>query len=326
MRVAVSAAALAAACSKPPAPVERRTPLANAQSQAPHAKPNALAERADAALDSDTPSDYERPFAEKPVERDATRELFVDACKAGDHASCWKAMYVGRDLVGFHAAELPTLDLLATNCRAGDTWSCRALPIDRPLYRWKFDDAAGGMGRSEACDQPTASCDLAVLRRECDAGFAWSCSVLASSGGAGADAARLRKRAEDLALEDCTHDIVHQCQGDMTANWPEAARSDALRRMCRYSRLACVDVAASLEKRGETKDVRELRELACQYTQGGVGCARLAAGYLDGKYTEPVPGRGQQLLDWTCARTQKQLNYDRKQLEKAWPECKRASK
>jgi hypothetical protein len=344
MRVALAAVALALGCGNAPVttspperptPPERPKPVVNAQPQARDDKPNPLAQRAEEALDSDTPLDYERPFVDQPRERDETRELFIEACNAGDRPSCWKAMYVARDQIDYHVFDMPTRDALARNCRGGDAWSCRALPGERAVGRWTFPGAPGEMGRSEACnEEPMASkCDLAELRRECDDEFAWSCWLLASSAAADAEADQLRARAEALALEDCRHDILKHCLGvfgprtDMTTRWPEAARADALRRLCRFHRQYCDDIANNLEKQhGKPDEVRDLRELACQYTDYRIGCLRLAVGYLDGKYAEPVPGRGQRLLDHDCERTRKLFRYDRKQLEKYKPACKRASK
>ncbi|MDB4953734.1 MAG: hypothetical protein JWO36_1303, partial [Myxococcales bacterium] len=81
--------------------------------------PQLLVEQAKRELASDWPLDYHRPFAQPEVVSHAAA-AFLDACRAGDHPSCWYALWLGE--------RTAAPKLVESNCLAGDQPSCRALP------------------------------------------------------------------------------------------------------------------------------------------------------------------------------------------------------
>jgi hypothetical protein len=320
MRWHLIALATLSACSRsqPTALPEQPVAVSNAPSREAQDEVKALASRADAALDTDTPLDFERPVVAKPLDRAETRALFVDACRHGDHASCWKAMYVARDVASLSDPKPESLDLVARNCEGGDVSSCRALP------EATFRDLPGAHGRSPECEPLRDECDIAALRRECNDGFPRSCRLLATGNRAAGEAEELIRRTNELARKGCASDILTDCE--LVTNWSDEDLMQTLRRRCRFDRNKCDNLASLLERKTKSAAVRDLREVACQHSDAIHACVTLGVGYLDGKYPEPERGRGQRLLDYACAIYRKQSAGNPKSVDDRVPACKRASK
>jgi hypothetical protein len=312
-------------------------PPSHTQDRAEQERVRALARRADAALDTDTPLDYDRPMVFKPRDRAATRALFVEACKAGDHPSCWKALLFAG---GSKAPEIS--DLVARNCMNGDMMSCRALPLDWELPK-RYPHAPGAQGRSEACvdfpdGKPNPACNQAVLRRECEDGFVQSCRQAKLLE---LPVPNLEQRMAKFELEDCLVDIAphcnihNHCQRDPVTKdctWDPAwsspqTRDDVTRRACRFQRNWCAEIADDLDKQGKRDEAQRMREVACQYGSNFYDvCLNLSKLYLDHTYVEPVAGRGKALRDYVCASLKKYVYEQNPRVFERYPECKRVSK
>lgn len=278
---------------------------------------NTAVRRAEQALDDDSPLDYERPFVDKPIDRASTFGLLVDACRAGHKPSCWKALTIGGD-----KARPETVTFVAQNCRAGDKLSCRALPSDHGSTL-RFPELPGALGRSGACEDGGDDCDIAALEKECEAAFVRSC-----------DQARLLSRDEnardqllarvvELGTQGCDAGLFDDCVAIAGKVGPEQ-QFEVDRQRCRLERRECRFLAQLMEKQGRSSDARDELERSCQYG-GPVSCLSLGVAYLDHKYPEPVPGRGQALIDHDCEflRSRSLPDID---LVARTPECKRATK
>ena len=259
-----------------------------------------LGARAEQALASDTRLDYDRPFVAKPDPRAETLTLFRQACDAGDTRSCWR---------GLSLSDATFLDVVANQCRRGDTSSCRALPLDeegRPPI-----DAPGSAGRSLACHDPKRNgCDSAALHRECEAGFPESCRSLAAAPDATSQTgAAFEARAAALSREGCATGFVNECEEP--------------KQLCAATR-SCARYAETLLAANDAAGARDAFELACEYKATTGVCMELGIRYLDGELAEPVPGRGQRLLDLECQRLLDALK-SRDYVLKTRPECKRST-
>jgi hypothetical protein len=259
-----------------------------------------LAARAEQALAADSPLDYDRPFVAKPDPRTETLALFHQACDAGDARSCWRGLSLG---------DATFVDVVANHCRRGDMSSCRALPLDEEAR--SPIEGPGSAGRSLACRDPRRTgCDSAALHRECEAGFPESCRSLAGAPDATSQTgATFEARATTLSREGCAAGLVNECEEPKQL-------CTATRACARYAhmRLAANDATAA----------RDAFELACEYKPSSADtCMELGIRYLDGELPEPVPGRGQRLLDLECHRLLDALK-SRDDVIKTRPECKRA--
>lgn len=220
------------------------------------------AEEANRVLHDDAPLDYKRPLDGKPWNRSATTQLFHDNCKAGDKQACIvEAELVPRD------ARAAVYAIIGEHCRAGDRMSCRALP------RHDSDDDK-------------------ALRKDCDAGFPGACIELAANEPSDADA--ISRRAQELAKQGCAAGIALECGmviGDIRS----------AQRLCDLQRVECEALGILYERQHDLIHAREERERACQYRgHDPWSCIGLGNDYLDHKLEEPIPGRGQALLDYGC--------------------------
>lgn len=289
---------LLAACSG--APPSTTTSATSAKVPKPATPPDPHAaipvrERADQALHEDAPLDYERPLKVKLWDRSATAKLFANACELGDKHACIVAAHLAPSDASYRA--------VAKNCAAGDTYSCRALPLDEQDQR--FPNAPGAMSRRVACQKPQlpAPCDLDALRHECLDGFPAACSEIGSAMPAPPDGDDLLARWPQLSLRGCRAGIASECQG-ATSFGTDSDRLDSAQRLCDLAPENCADLALVYKERNDTAGERDSFERACQYggeSRAGI-CGQLATAYVDGKLEEPVPGRAQALLDWACPR------------------------
>lgn len=319
--VSIGVAACGASSRTPPGATAAQAnavaaPVA-AREQAPAR--SSLAEQADQALEADAPLDYERPFADKPYERTDALELLGRACDAGHRPSCWKALAVAPQ------AKQPDFETLVTNnCRAGDIWSCRALPADDTTSQ-RFADLPGAEGRKYACraDVPydPAQCRDDVLQGECKQGFRLSCAILARHATSQQESDESVARLIEVAQQGCAADLVEDCSA-IAQEWPPDGRLEAAQHLCKLSRSGCRLVAYALEEQGEHRQARDAIEVACQYGTSDA-CLELATAYLDRRYAEPVPGRGQALLDFECQRLERVLHRPAASIRAA---CNRASR
>lgn len=306
-------AACATTPSEPPQRAPRPAAAPRSVSVDPHAR-DAARRRADEALRTDLPLDYERPFKPfVPPDRSATAALFAEACKDGDKDAC------------IIEAELRPLDATGTafhvvlaNCMAGDNMSCRALPKDDQLPR--FPNVPGAASRSERCQHNRGSCDIEDLRRECRDGFPAACdgvlTKLTDDVREGHDAA---DRFVALNLDGCRHGVVSECE---LPSGDDRSRTEMAQRSCDLRPDMCYVLAALDEQRKDKAAARDHRERECEFGDDRWGaCLQLAEKYVAGELDEPVPGRGQQLLDWGCPKASARFGP---RLLAEYPSCKSA--
>lgn len=261
-------------------------------------KADATYERANRALHDDAPLDYARPLGGKPWNRDAITAQFHMSCQHGDKRSC----IVEAELV---TPRVTKDDLRAkyrvveANCREGDLMSCRALPAD--IDEQRFPDLPGAMSRRDECSESelSASCDAVALRKECGDGFPAACAALASQEPSLFDSDVLAKRADDLARTGCDVGIGDECLHLFYSD-DHAQALHAAERHCDLNRDSCIEVAAVYAKMKDKLRERDAKERLCQYSSSYYSCIQLGLEYLDGKLAEPMPGRGQALLDHGC--------------------------
>lgn len=269
------------------APKSPPPPATNTATSVPRTE---LVKRAQLALRGDTPIDLDRPFVDKPTDREPTIQLFSEACGAGDHASCWTAFHMG----GFRRSDL--LAPIAEACHRGDSSSCRMLPLYDDTHR--YPALAGGAARSAACSRLEASgCDETTLRAECGAGFPFSCqSLMFRLAPADAERAVLQARLETLAAEGCDAGIELECM--LLSAEAKKSRGLALaERDCLVHR-RCTDLGLIHLAAGRRVEARDAFERTCEY--GRWACHVLGGMYVRGELPEPVPGRGQKLVAWGC--------------------------
>jgi len=289
--------ALVAACgaSPPPAPapIDLRPPASPAPTIDPHAALSARA-RADAALHEGVPLDYERPFKTAPVDRSATAKLFADACSLGDKHACIVDAQLVTAADRFHTVE--------ANCRAGDLLSCRVLPLDEHSPR--YPDLPGAMSRRVECHKPelAAPCEVDALHKECAAGFPVACDELNSAvPELPMTAAEVMSWAR-LSARGCKGGIASECV-NVTQYGSDGDQLEVAQRLCELQPAECISLAWLDKKRNDVTGERDSFERACEYGPEHVAiCAGLASSYLDGTFQEPVPGRGQALIDWACPK------------------------
>lgn len=273
-----------------PAPTVKPTSTA-APSPAVSREQSVTRESAERALGEDAPLDYERPFNGKPVDRRATTKLFHARCAGGDPQAC----IVESELIGFDASG-KYLAAVAANCRTGHLMSCRALPMDDG--RAQFPDLPGAMSRSDACSTPNKPpCDARKLRQECTEGFASACFALGENE-TSAEGDALLARFLELSVEGCRAGIALNC-GFAGLSKNERDRIDSAERRCELRRDQCADLFSFYSAAHETTKARDALERACQYGNTSV-CLDLGVKYADRELAEPVPGRGQALIDWAC--------------------------
>jgi hypothetical protein len=260
--------------------------------------------RADRALREASPIDYARPFANKPPDRSVAIGLYLDACHAGDHRSCWTAMAVMPD------AQRPTLfATVATNCRAGDMMSCRALPPDDDADAPRFPDLPGALGRGCVGND----CDRAALQAECVAGFPKSCRRRMGTGSIPNTDLPNETRRHELSVVGCTAGIVDECEEAGFSDAPAVALA-AYHQGCLLDRNRCASLGKYLDEIGLEEpghphaiDARDAYERGCQYGTEMEACYNLGVGYILQTYPEPVKGRGAAVLGYACEQLAKTM-------------------
>ena len=263
--------------------------------------------------------DYKRPFDDKPIDRSRAMALYLEACRGGDKPACWIAMEVA------NADQWRAMALIVeANCKAGDVMSCRALPAPEGT-RHGFPSAPGALGREGDCEfiEEGSSCDRVAMRRECSEGFPASCRAIATSRPYVDDAPALLARAAELVDAGCKQDIISECR-IVGSSASEQQREFASSRVCALGRAWCEGIGIRALKRGDMAKARDAYERACQiHDAREAHCAELGEMYLDHKLVEPVPGRGQALVDWACQRILK-IVRTRERLDSDFAGCKRA--
>jgi len=250
--------------------------------------------RAEAALRSDLVLDYQRPFTGDAADRAATAKMFADVCKDGDKRAC----IIEAELRPVEDART-TYAAVLTHCMAGDTMSCRALPADDDAAR--FPEAPGAMSRRTACQHRKPTCDVAVLRRECDAGFPAACVELSIADPSSPDSDAFAEKSLALAVEGCEQAISSECVSVSAYGPQDQARFDRAQLLCDLSPQWCTSLADEYKRRGDSRSMRDALERECEYGPKRLNtCAVLGGMYLAGELEQPVPGRGQQLVDWAC--------------------------
>lgn len=245
-----------------------------------------LRAKAEAELSSDTPPDYERPMKTKPVDRSKAIALFYSACIADDHYSC----RVEAELLDGDPSEV--FRTVASECKRGDTLSCRALPLNDKI--WLFPDLPGRWGRNPKCTYGyKKECDMAALRIECDTGFPYSCIALTSL--AAPDRA-IDSQTNRFAAEGCEQGAMNEC------GYILPAKITAAKRAC-VALFQCVPLGDLYAAAEQHELERDARERWCQFsTEGLGGCLELAEDYVQKKFPEPVPGRAKALLNYACPK------------------------
>jgi hypothetical protein len=251
------------------------------------------------ALSKRWPLDYRRPFVTEPEpqpEDETAANLYLEACREGDKPSCWIAATI--DGAGIERATPHVLE----NCRAGDVMSCRALPNHLP-----FGDAPGREGRSERCQAPGKTCDLAALRQECEEGFAFSCWWMFQ---APPPADRLEAHALPLARAGCRATIENDCR--LLWSIDEASADDhklSSDQLCPLRISECSGALTRYLKLGDLGRARDVAEQICQHggEQSRYNCLGLGEYYVSGTLPEPVQGRGEALISWACTKESFQL-------------------
>ncbi|MEO7732674.1 MAG: hypothetical protein ABIY55_17020 [Kofleriaceae bacterium] len=250
-----------------------------------------LVAQAERALSTRWPLDYRRPFVIQPEDETAAN-LYLEACREGDKPSCWIAATM--DGSGIGRATPRVLE----NCRAGDVMSCRALPS-----HLDFGDAPGREGRSERCwGVPEKTCDLSALRRECEAGFAFSCWWMFQ---APPPDKGLAAHALPLARAGCRASIENECR--MLWSSGDAGAADQKLSDDHLCPLRIGECSAALTrylKLGDFGRARDVAEQLCQYggDQSHYNCLTLGEYYVSGTLPEPVHGRGEALISWACTK------------------------
>lgn len=288
-RFVVVAVTSLGACGEPSQP----RPTSPTNQVQPQSSATLLA-RAETALRDSTPIDYALPFAGKPLDRSRAVASYVEACKNGEHAACWLAMYVSRTEDA--AAVFP---LLEADCLGGSGMSCRSLPPDHESGK-KFA-TPGVAGRSDACQEREAECDRELLRKECTGGFPTSCQELGLMWPPLPDREALLARVPELSREGCDAGILRECG-------VSSPKLQTLERACALDFRWCDRLGHEYVRLGQKAQARDTFERTCQYAHGSEStCAELGAAYLRNELPEPARGRGQALIDWGCPRLVEKL-------------------
>jgi TPR repeat protein len=289
-----------------------------------------LVARAARANAEHLPLDDARPFERTPVADSPAVGLYLDACRLGDRPACWLSMYLLEQDVRIRslAAHAPgkvsprwpeVTKLVEANCVAGHHASCLVLPSERDAHGLTFPAAPGAAGRSAVCeDAEKPGCQVVLLRRECDQGFAGSCSALSvllaqqamtsSSAALFTESDAAMRKAEELRAAGCWMRAGDECPPS-----PIAAAQLA----CDFG-TRCSGLAKLYLEQGDKPRARDAAERGCQYFADS--CAELGVMYLDGVLEEPVPGRGQRMVDFICDS----LRRDQPKAFETYKPCKRA--
>jgi hypothetical protein len=226
-----------------------------------------LVARAEQALLDSMRLDYQRPFTSDRYDREPVRERFFQACRAGDHRSCWMVdTVVNRAHSPVHAYEAEAQAIVRSNCGAGDMLSCRAV---EPNLDGLPDGLPGQLGRTFACKFDEPACDVAGLRRECHAGFPESCFFLMYRVTPPDDRVELAATALQLTRDGCRVGIPGECelwrslQDDGLVTSSPGDRVVVLDQLCTLALSSCKDLGA-LYLREDLSRARDALERACQ--------------------------------------------------------------
>lgn len=313
------------ACGSPPPPA----------TEVPHNAPPPqtaaeLIARAERANAEHLPLDYARPFERAPVGESPAVKLYLDACQLGDRPACWLAMYLVDQDHHVRSLEIhrdsavsprwaEATKLVAANCTKGHHASCLVLPREQDAHGLTFPEAAGAAGRSVACeDGKTQECPVPLLREECNEGFEQSCGVLSvllaqmamstHQPALFAESDAARQRSGELQAAGCWMRAGDDCPPS-----PLAAAQLA----CDFGK-KCFGLAKLYLEQGDKQRARDAAERGCQYFADR--CAELGLMYVDGVLEEPIPGRGQRLVDFVCGA----LRREAPRLFEAYTPCQRA--
>jgi hypothetical protein len=267
MRAFIAVIVLAGSC-------RRDIPIAPANQVESTAEP---VERADEIHRELMRLDYERPFSS--TRRDdlvrRARALYMEACRSGVESACWKAGGEGYEMV-------------EANCRNGHQMSCRATFSRDP-------GLPGAAARVDACI--FGKCDIEALRVECSKGFTQSCDRLYLIERSPA----LRERVRELSIDGCRQWVTSECNSlQFVVN--DDSLLEVAELSCMTESVTCLVVAERYLKLGNKARSRDLFERACQLYTMGAPCLVLGLKYVSKELPEPVPGRGQRLIDFECAR------------------------
>lgn len=273
---------------------------------------------AEQSLHADAAPDYDRPFKAKPWDRHVTAALYLDRCNHGDRRACL-----------IHAQVLPLDDKgesyrrVEANCRAGDQMSCRALPLDE--RRPRFPDAPGAISRRPNCQQYSSKdpCDAVGIREECLAGFPKACESIVFAHPRPGDFEKLFQSWPEQEVLGCAAGIEAECAMSVGFQKDEEELA-TLKFMCDLRPDDCDQLAMRYERLKDRPHQREMLEVACEYGQRPWrSCIELGEGYLNHRFEEPVPGRGQALIDWGCREI---VPHTFRNVRDALPVCRRAKK
>lgn len=285
------------------------------------AKAAALATAADRALADSVRLDYRRPETDGGLQRDNVRQLFWDACQAGDHRSCWLSSEV-RDQGAAKEQVAPAPDsILRQACQSGDVMSCRAIHDGAFIMRHRV--GAGSAERASPCPAGDV-CPMEDARKECALGFPESCRSAINGSPRPPDAAELASKAARLEREGCKAGLIDECAGlffatsSVVANGGLGmdgdvdlvqARADyvlAGETLCTLTLRNCEKLSQAYGETDLTK-ARDAMERTCQFHALAKtrvdACAGLAVRYeseANGviSWPEPVPGRRKALQAW----------------------------
>jgi hypothetical protein len=86
---------------------------------------------------------------------------------------------------------------------------------------------------------------------------------------------------------------------------------------------SCNTIGRRAKDAGQALAARDAYERGCQYDlSDSHRCYGIGTEYLDHRWPEPVPGRGQALIDWECMTWEKTLDKGESIVDML-PECKR---
>jgi hypothetical protein len=247
----------------------------------------ALVRRADEAFVAFQAPDYQRPFTPGPDVPAQISSLYLEACLAGNHRSCW--------LSDAFSPSRRAKMMVRRNCLAGDLKSCRAISEE-----WRSEPdkrLPGWAGRTLACDTP--QCRHA-RRQECAGGFPTSCEE--SEFPIPYYQMPYHRRLIERALEGCLEGILAECRWLMSTSSDGEAAIVGARQLCMMTMTEC-----SQARTNDPVNDRDLLEHACQYGHGdeqATACRYAEAGYYvpELNYPEPYPGHARKLAEWNCTR------------------------